>query len=59
MVINFDVPFTAETYFHRIGRAGRFGKASLNEKINFIRKFRYFKVDTAPLSLFCAVGKLS
>lgn len=26
MVINFEVPNEPETYFHRIGRAGRFGK---------------------------------
>lgn len=26
LVINFDIPFDNETYYHRIGRAGRFGK---------------------------------
>lgn len=25
LVIHFDVPNTNETYYHRIGRAGRFG----------------------------------
>lgn len=26
LVINVEVPRDAETYFHRIGRAGRFGQ---------------------------------
>jgi ATP-dependent RNA helicase DDX6/DHH1 len=26
VVINFDFPKTSETYLHRIGRSGRFGK---------------------------------
>jgi len=26
LVINFDVPRDHETYLHRVGRAGRFGK---------------------------------
>lgn len=29
LVINLDVPWDSETYLHRIGRAGRFGKFSL------------------------------
>ena len=34
LVINFDFPKTAETYLHRIGRSGRFGRYGL--AINFI-----------------------
>lgn len=34
VVINFDVPKTAETYLHRIGRSGRFGHLGI--AINFI-----------------------
>jgi ATP-dependent RNA helicase DDX6/DHH1 len=34
LVINFDFPKTAETYLHRIGRSGRFGRHGL--AINFI-----------------------
>ncbi len=33
VVINFDFPKAAETYLHRIGRAGRFGLAIA---INFV-----------------------
>ena len=34
VVINFDYPRYAETYLHRIGRSGRFGRYGL--AINFI-----------------------
>ena len=30
LVINMDMPKNSETYFHRIGRAGRFGKFNQN-----------------------------
>ena len=26
MIINFDLPTSIETYYHRIGRTGRYGK---------------------------------
>ena len=29
MVINLDMPWDAETYLHRIGRAGRFGSRGI------------------------------
>ena len=29
LVINMDVPWELETYLHRVGRAGRFGKSLL------------------------------
>lgn len=34
VVINFDFPFSSETYLHRIGRSGRFGHLGL--AVNFI-----------------------
>ena len=34
VVINFDYPRYAETYLHRIGRSGRFGRYGL--AVNFI-----------------------
>ena len=34
VVINFDYPRYAETYLHRIGRSGRFGRDGL--AINFV-----------------------
>ena len=33
-VINYDMPRTSETYLHRIGRSGRFGRKGI--AINFI-----------------------
>jgi translation initiation factor 4A len=34
VVINFDMPYTAETYLHRIGRSGRYGRKGI--AINFV-----------------------
>ena len=34
IVINFDIPRETETYIHRIGRSGRFGRKGL--AINFV-----------------------
>lgn len=34
LVINLDVPVDWETYMHRIGRAGRFGKSTV---VDFLR----------------------
>jgi translation initiation factor 4A len=36
LVINFDVPTNRESYIHRIGRSGRFGRKGV--AINFITK---------------------
>ena len=36
-VINFDVPKSVETYLHRIGRSGRWGRKGM--AINFVTKF--------------------
>ena len=42
-VINFDIPSSVETYLHRIGRSGRWGRKGLS--INFVtpRDTRYMK----------------
>ena len=34
IVVNFDLPFDNETYIHRIGRSGRFGRKGI--AINFV-----------------------
>ena len=47
VVINFDYPRYAETYLHRIGRSGRFGRYGL--AINFITdddKNNMFQIET-------------
>ncbi len=35
VVVNFDFPKNSETYLHRIGRSGRFGK------YNYLRSSRF------------------
>jgi len=35
-VINYDIPHNAESYLHRIGRSGRFGKKGI--AINFVTR---------------------
>ena len=35
LVINYDLPFNRESYLHRIGRSGRFGRKGV--AINFVR----------------------
>lgn len=71
VVINFDYPRYAETYLHRIGRSGRFGRYGL--AINFITdddKNNMFQIETelktqiSPLpeeidkNLYCIWAKL-
>jgi translation initiation factor 4A len=55
-VINFDIPKSPETYLHRIGRSGRWGRKGI--AINFITKFdlysmktieRHYKIDIKEL----------
>ena len=36
LVINYDLPFKRESYIHRIGRSGRFGRKGV--AINFIKE---------------------
>jgi len=42
VVINFDFPKNAQTYLHRIGRCGRFGRSGLG--ISFVRKGDHFSL---------------
>ena len=55
-VINFDIPKSPETYLHRIGRSGRWGRKGI--AINFVTKHdifnmkqieRHFKIDIKEL----------
>lgn len=55
-VINFDIPKSPETYLHRIGRSGRWGRKGI--AINFVTKHdifhmkhieRHFKIDIQEL----------
>jgi len=50
VVINFDFPYNAETYLHRIGRSGRYGHLGL--AINFV-------TDEDKMNLFTIEKELS
>lgn len=39
-VINYDIPYNVESYLHRIGRSGRYGKTGI--AINFVTKKDYY-----------------
>ena len=43
LVINYDMPKHKETYIHRIGRSGRYGRKGL--AINFVTSYDYNKID--------------
>ena len=42
IVINFDIPKYTETYIHRIGRSGRFGRKGV--AINFVTEEEFEKL---------------
>ena len=42
LVINYDIPIDKESYLHRIGRTGRFGRKGV--AINFVTKDDYQKM---------------
>ena len=43
VVINFDIPRNVETYIHRIGRSGRYGRKGI--AINFVTEQEFEKLD--------------
>ena len=43
VVINFDIPRHVETYIHRIGRSGRYGRKGI--AINFVTEAEYEKLS--------------
>lgn len=46
VVINFDLPRTAETYLHRIGRSGRFGHLGLAiNLVTYDDRFNLYKIE--------------
>ena len=60
LVINYDLPVNRETYLHRIGRSGRFGRKGV--AINFVRdedvsalkdieQFYATQIDEMPASI--------
>ena len=60
LVINFDLPRNKETYIHRIGRSGRYGRKGTainfvtNEDIDHMREIQKFyntKIDEMPQNL--------
>ena len=42
MVVNYDLPYKPETYIHRIGRCGRFGRKGI--AINFTNQTDFIKI---------------
>tara|TARA_B100001094_G_scaffold330911_1_gene397457 strand:- start:1743 stop:2114 length:372 start_codon:yes stop_codon:yes gene_type:complete len=43
LVINFDLPKTKETYIHRIGRSGRYGRKGVSINLVTDRDMRYME----------------
>ena len=57
LVINYDIPKETETYIHRIGRSGRYGRKGVainfvtdkdNNKIRNIEKTYKVKIEPLP-----------
>lgn len=57
MVINFEIPYRCETYIHRIGRSGRYGRKGVginlvtdgdHQKFQQIETFYSCKIDVFP-----------
>ena len=56
LVINFDLPKSKETYIHRIGRSGRYGRKGVainlvnNREVEYIRELEeYYKIQINEL----------
>ena len=43
LVINYDLPKSKETYIHRIGRSGRYGRKGVAINLISEREFNYMK----------------
>mmetsp|Transcript_34342 Transcript_34342/g.77366 ORF Transcript_34342/g.77366 Transcript_34342/m.77366 type:complete len:100 (+) Transcript_34342:124-423(+) len=57
LVVNFDLPISSESYLHRIGRTGRFGKHGIaisliteDDLANFFRIEKELGIQIHPLS---------
>jgi len=60
LVINYDIPINRESYLHRIGRSGRFGRKGVainfvtEDDINLLRDIEQFyacQIDEMPMNL--------
>lgn len=60
MVVNYDLPHESETYIHRIGRCGRFGRKGIainlvnskdDAKIGFIESHYETRINELPADL--------
>ena len=56
LIINFDFPKSAETYLHRVGRSGRFGKFGIamnlvtnEDKLNLLRIEKELGIEIRPI----------
>jgi len=56
VIINFDIPFEKETYLHRIGRSGRFGKKGL--AISFVCENEYSMLSDIEKFYNCQINEL-
>ncbi|GIQ84624.1 hypothetical protein KIPB_006157 [Kipferlia bialata] len=54
VVINYDLPSNRETYLHRIGRSGRFGRTGIalsfvtKEEVQALRDIEQFYATSIP-----------
>jgi len=56
LIVNFDFPKSAETYLHRVGRSGRFGKIGVamnliteDDKLNLLRIEKELGIEIKPI----------
>jgi len=56
LIVNFDFPKSAETYLHRVGRSGRFGKIGVamnliteDDKTNLLRIEKELGIEIKPI----------
>lgn len=66
VVINYDMPFNKETYIHRIGRSGRYGRKGTainfvtrddSKKIDDLQKFYNTKIEDMPNDIQSILNK--